>query len=85
MSGWLDDLAEALGVDPLTNEEIGQLLPAAREVAHRVERKDTPLATFLLGLATGQRVGAGTARPEASRAAVETALASLPEEPPPAG
>jgi Domain of unknown function (DUF6457) len=85
MSGWLDDLAGALGVDPLSNQEIGRLLPTAREIAHRLERKDTPLATFLLGMATGQRVEAGTARPDAFQEVVDVALARLPDEPAPAG
>jgi hypothetical protein len=85
MSGWLDELAEALGVGALSGGETGRLLTTAREIAHRVERKDTPLATFLLGLATGRLVGDGTAREEAFRRSIEVVLARLPEEPPPAG
>jgi hypothetical protein len=85
MSGWVDELAEALGIDPLSGGETGRLLSTAREIAHRVERKDTPLATFLLGVATGQLVGGGTPREEAFRQSIEIVLARLPDEPPPAG
>jgi hypothetical protein len=64
MNGWLDELAAALGVEPLGREETGRLLRATREVAHRVERKDAPLAAFLLGAAAGgsPERGAGLAR-----------------------
>jgi hypothetical protein len=85
MGGWVDELAEALGVEPLSGGETGRLLSTAREIAHRVERKDTPLATFLLGLATGARLSGGSSREEAFRQSVEVALARLPEEPAPAG
>ena len=50
MSGWIDDLAGALDLDPLTASETDRLLRMARDVAHRVERKGTPLASFLLGM-----------------------------------
>jgi hypothetical protein len=48
---WLALVARDLGVDV----EIDQrpLLAMAREVAHRVERKATPLTTFLIGVAIG--------------------------------
>ena len=42
MEGWIDELAEALGEEALTREEANDLLGAARDVAHRVERKITP-------------------------------------------
>jgi hypothetical protein len=85
MSAWIDELAEAIGVEPLSGGEVGKLLSTSREVAHRVERKDTPLATFLMGLATGQRMGGGTARDEAFAQVVGVALDRLPDEPAPAG
>jgi len=83
MSGWIDELAQALEVEPLSNPEVGKLLTTAREIAHRAERKDTPLATFLLGLATAERTAAGTPREEAFGAVVAAALEHLPDEPPP--
>jgi hypothetical protein len=54
MDDWLEELATALGVEPLGREEAGSLLRATREVAHRVERKDAPLAAFLLGVAAAR-------------------------------
>ncbi len=62
MGEWIDELARAFGLEPLTDRESGELLRIARDVAHRVERKDTPLAAFLLGM----RVAA-TAKGEAPR------------------
>jgi uncharacterized protein DUF6457 len=85
MGAWVDELAEALGVEPLSGGETGRLLSTAREIAHRVERKDTPLATFLLGMAAGRRLGEGTSREDAFRESIDVVLARLPEEPPPAG
>ena len=47
MEDWIDRLAAALGEDPLSESETTRLLGVSREVAHRVERKITPLAAFL--------------------------------------
>jgi hypothetical protein len=74
MEDWIDELASTLGVSPLTPAERNALLGAARDVAHRVERKITPLSTFLLGEAVGRAAAAG--RDEALRGALER-LASL--------
>jgi hypothetical protein len=41
------------------------LLVAARDVAHGVERKITPLATFLLGAAVQRQIGHGRTQEEA--------------------
>lgn len=73
MDDWIDRLAEAFGEDPLTEEETGRLLRASRDVAHRVERKTTPLAAFLLGSAVGRSMAGGASRAEA----VDAALGSL--------
>src|SRR5688572_11992570 len=51
--GWLDVVARGLGID--VSPDPGPLLDAARDVAHNVERKATPLTTFLIGVAVGQR------------------------------
>jgi uncharacterized protein DUF6457 len=85
MEDWIDRLAAAFGEDPLTEEEIGRLLRASRDVAHRVERKTTPLAAFLLGSAVGRNMAGGAAREEALPAALRALEAQLPraaEEPP---
>ena len=80
MSDWIDELAEALGVEPLTAAETDRLLRVARDVAHRVERKDTPLAAFLLGMHVARRTADGTAR----RLALDDAIAVDRRAPPPA-
>lgn len=48
---WLALVARDLGVDVELDQQ--PLLATAREVAHRVERKATPLTTFLIGIAIG--------------------------------
>ena len=88
MDRWLDELAEALGVDALGGGETGELLRASRDVAHGVERRYAPLASFLLGAATERAAAAGASRDEAFRGAVERLRSVLPEvrdEEPPAG
>ncbi len=59
---WLDQLATTLGLDPLGPDEMNDLLDAARDVAHGVERKITPLAAFVLGMAVRDRMAAGADR-----------------------
>ncbi len=62
MDNWIDELARALGEDPLTSEETTELLDAAGDVAHRVERKMTPLSTFVIGCAVGRKLASGAGR-----------------------
>jgi hypothetical protein len=81
MEAWIDQLAMALGEDGLSREEVGRLLGVSRDVAHRVERKVTPLAAFLLGQAFGRSVAGGASRADAMTAAVERLEALLPDEP----
>jgi hypothetical protein len=78
---WTDRLADALGVPPLAPEDVSRLLSAARDVAHGVERKLTPLSTYLLGLAVERRAAAGTPRDEALRDALAGLRSVLPEPP----
>ncbi len=79
---WIDDLAAALGEQPLSRDETTELLGLAREVAHRVERKMTPLAAFLAGTAAGHRVAGGETRVEALRGISAKVAGLLPEAPP---
>ena len=65
MEDWLQRLATEVGVDPLSDEQQEQLLEAARDVAHGVERKVTPLATFLVGAAMQRSIGHGRTQDEA--------------------
>jgi hypothetical protein len=46
---WLEELAAALDVAPLTDAEQRTVLRLAREVAHRTERVNAPLAAYLAG------------------------------------
>jgi len=73
MDEWLQRLSITIGVDPLTDEQAEELLVAARDVAHGVERKITPLATFLLGAAVQRQIGHGRTQEEA----LDQVMASL--------
>jgi hypothetical protein len=73
MGDWLTTAAGALGVDELDDDTQERLLGVARDVAHGVERKLTPLATFLLGQAVQRRLDAGEDR----AAAIAAAFADL--------
>ncbi len=82
MESWIDMLAETLGEDALSSGETAELLGIARDVAHRVERKITPLATFLLGAGVGRSIAGGASRRDALEAAFETVRSLLPAAPP---
>jgi hypothetical protein len=77
---WIDELATALDGQPLTPSERNALLGAARDVAHRVERKITPLSTFLLGEATGRAQASGATRDEALRSVLDRLASLIPVE-----
>ena len=80
MDDWLRGLAVALGVDPIGEEQSETLLGVARDVAHGVERKATPLATFLLGAAMQRRIGHGATAEEALADALADLRTVLPDE-----
>ena len=79
--GWLDRLAQAFELDAATNEEVAAVLDAARDVAHGVERRITPVSTFLLGMHVERRVAAGTSREDALASSIATLRATLPTGP----
>jgi hypothetical protein len=81
MGGWIDDLARALELDPLTASETDRLLRLARDVAHRVERKGAPLASFLVGIDVARRSADGSPRAAALADAMLLAEGLLPPEP----
>ena len=81
MEAWIDQLGEALGEDTLSPRETAELLQVARDVAHRVERRITPLATFLLGSAVGRGLAGGASRADAFEAALDTVRSLLPKGP----
>jgi hypothetical protein len=78
---WLDRLDLAFVLEAPTNEEIVVVLDAARDVAHGVERKITPVSTFLLGMNVERRVSAGASRQEALTSALAALRATLPAGP----
>ena len=81
MTGWIDDLAGTLGEGRLSEDEISTLLEVARDVAHGVERKVTPLSTFLVGCAVGRRMAGGSPRDEALAAVLSELRTVLPGGP----
>ena len=83
MDAWLGALATTLGVDPLTDDQVVELLGVARDVAHGVERRATPLATFLLGAATQRRIGHGATAADAFADAMTELETTLPPPAPP--
>jgi hypothetical protein len=78
---WIDELAAAFGEDALSDAETGRLLGVSREVAHRVERKVTPLAAFVLGLDVARRVAEGEERDVAIGHAIEQVEGLIPPAP----
>ena len=82
MDNWIDDLARAVGEEPLTAAEMEELLDAARDVAHRVERKMTPLSAFVIGCAVGREVANGADRRETLGATLRQLDDALPPETP---
>jgi hypothetical protein len=79
MTDWIDRLAEAMGVPEATAAESDRLLRAARDVAHRVERKITPLATFVVGMGVAKRMADGASWETAFDDALQIMLRRLPE------
>lgn len=83
MDAWLGTLATTLGVDPLTEDQVMELLGVARDIAHGVERRATPLATFLLGAAAQRRIGHGATAADAFADALTELQTTLPPAPSP--
>jgi hypothetical protein len=81
MSEWMDRLAETLGVTPIDPSQERSLLNASREIAHRVERKDTPLTAYLIGVAVGSAVSSGADPASVLSRAIDAVLAALPPDP----
>ncbi len=80
MSTWIDDLATAFALEPLSDAEIDRILLISRDVAHRVERKGTPLAAFLLAMDVAARMASGTSRGVALDDSIAAVRAMLPPE-----
>jgi hypothetical protein len=74
---WVDRLAAELSLEALSSHERDHLLSASREVAHRIERKATPLAMYVVGLAVGSQM-ADRKRDDAIEDAIHALLLRLP-------
>ena len=59
---WVEGWPPSCISDPLSAGGDAASPRRGTRVAHRVERKVTPLATYLLGLAVGSRMADGVAR-----------------------
>lgn len=79
MDTWIDRLATSLGEEPLAPTEVEALLDAAREIAHGIERKVTPLTTFMMGIAVGRDRGREPREVSLARA-LETVRRMIEEE-----
>ena len=82
MDNWIDELARTLGEEPLTAAETAELLDTARDVAHRVERKFTPLSTYVIGCSVGRKLADGADRTQTLGAFLSQVQAALPPESP---
>jgi hypothetical protein len=76
----IERLANALGIEPPTAAQTSAILSVARDVAHTMERRITPVSTFLLGLSVQRRVAAGASYEEAFSAALSDLLAAVPDD-----
>jgi predicted kinase len=78
---WIERYAEALGEGVTAGpDERRTMLKLAREVAHRTERVNAPLATFLAGQFVAARRASGVSPAEAAREAVRLADGLLPPD-----
>jgi hypothetical protein len=80
---WMEHAAAALEVEPVGRREAADVLKVGRDVARAVERRATPLATFLLGSSVQRRVDAGMPRDEAFRTALSALRHVVPAGPEP--
>ncbi len=82
MDEWIDRFADELGERRLDPKEQGAILKLSRDVAHGVERRLAPLASYLAGLYVGREVTEGTDPADALGEAARAARALLPGDAP---
>jgi hypothetical protein len=75
----IERLADALGIEAPAAPETAAILSVARDVAHTMERRITPVSTFLLGVAVQRRIAAGASREDAFAAALSDLRAAVPD------
>ena len=87
VADWIDDFADSLDgrlgtprQSPLrlSAEATQAVLDAARDVSHRTERVNAPLASYLIGRYVATRVAAGAELDTALAEAVEVLRQTLP-------
>jgi predicted kinase len=77
---WIDGLVKGLGEGAEAGpEERRAVLKLAREVAHRTERVNAPLAAYVVGQYVAARRRRGEAADDAVREAARVAEGLLPE------
>lgn len=79
MDPWLRRMAAAIEEEPLSDDEVGMALRLARRVAHGVERKDAPLASYLAGVRAGRLAAGGADRAEAFRQVMGSVEPLIPD------
>ncbi|PJJ57512.1 hypothetical protein CLV56_1745 [Mumia flava] len=57
LQAWSDEVCRELGIAP--DYDLGEILDAARDVAHAVARPAAPLTAFLVGYAAATAGGTG--------------------------
>jgi hypothetical protein len=75
----LERLAEALGVEAPSASETSEILSVARDVAHTLERRITPVSTYLLGISVQRRIADGASREDALSAALSDLRSAVPD------
>ena len=80
MDEWIDELAAALGEEPVDARDMGAVLKLARDVAHGVERRLAPLSTYVAGIHVGRRIAEGSPKADALAEAVAAARALIPAQ-----
>jgi hypothetical protein len=83
VDAWIDELATALGEEPVDAREAGAILKLARDVAHGVERKLAPLSTYLAGIHVGRRMAEGSSREQPLAEVLDASRALIPAQPEP--
>ena len=65
MEDWIRRYAEALGLEEPAHLDSTAILALARDVAHATERKNAPLAAFLVGTYVARRQAEGVSASDA--------------------
>ena len=75
---WLQQVAGVLEVEAPSPQQTNQVLELARDVAHGVERRITPVSTLLVGMSVERRRAAGEPFADALTAVLSEVRAAIP-------